>query len=148
MTMFRGMSASASALTAGRLTMDVIANNIANMNTTRTDAGGPYRRRYVVQAPRAESFQAALDLETDRTGTATGGGVQVTSIAEDKAPFRLKHDPTHPDADADGMVRLPNVDLLQEMTDLMLATRWYEANVTAFNAGKALAQKALEIGRP
>lgn len=146
MTLFGGMQASASALTASRLQMDVVANNIANLNTTRTADGNPYRRRFVVQAERTEPFSAALSREVDKTPQA-GLGVQVTAIEQDSAPFRLKYDPTHPDAGPDGMVRLPNVDLLQEITDMMMATRIYEANVTAFNAGKAMAQRALEIGR-
>ncbi|MDF2627106.1 MAG: flgC [Symbiobacteriaceae bacterium] len=147
MTIFSGMQASASALTAGRLHMDVVANNIANMNTTRGADGNPYRRRYVVQAERTASFDSALARETDKAAPRAGAGVQITAINEDTAPFQIKYDPTHPDADADGNVRLPNINLLQEITDMMLATRLYEANVTAFNAGKAMAQRALEIGR-
>lgn len=146
MIIFQGMQASASALTAGRLQMDVVANNIANLNTTRTAAGTPYRRRFVIQAERTESFESALSREMEKTPKA-GAGVQIAAIQEDTAPYKLKYDPTHPDAGPDGMVRLPNVDLLQELTDMMMATRLYEANVTAFNAGKAMAQRALEIGR-
>lgn len=138
MELFRSMQASASALTATRLQMDLIANNIANINTTRTPGGGPYRRRFLVQEERPFA---------DVLGQAGGGGVRVTAIQEDQAPFKVKFDPTHPDADNQGMVRLPNVDMLQEITDMMMATRVYEANVTAFNAGKSMALKALEIGR-
>jgi flagellar basal-body rod protein FlgC len=147
--MFRSMQASASALTATRLQMDLIANNLANINTTRTADGGPYRRRFAVQAERQAPFADVLDqaLGASSTPAPAGAGVRVVSIQEDQADFKLKYDPTHPDADASGMVRLPNVDLLQEMTDMMMATRIYEANVTAFNAGKAMAQRALEIGR-
>ena len=147
MTLFGGMQASASALTASRLQMDVVANNIANLNTTRTADGTPYRRKFVVQSERTESFAGALARAEGSGSQGTGMGVQISSIQEDASPFRLKYDPTHPDAGPDGMVRLPNVDLLQEITDMMLATRVYEANVTAFNAGKTMAQRALEIGR-
>jgi flagellar basal-body rod protein FlgC len=141
---FRAMQISASALTASRLQMDLAANNLANINTTRGADGQPYRRRYVVQAERQESFPALLDRQS---GQGTGGGVQVTAIQEDQSPFKLKYDPAHPDADTNGMVRLPNVDMLQEITDMMMATRVYEANVTALNAGKAMELKALDIGR-
>lgn len=147
MRMFRAMEASASALTAERLRMDLIANNLANINTTRTAEGGPYRRRYAVVEQRQDSFANVLAREGSRTETA-GAGVRVAQIAEDQAPFKEVHDPTHPDADpVTGMVRLPNVDMLQEITDMMMATRVYEANLTAFNAGKAMALRALEIGR-
>lgn len=147
MQLFRSMQTSASALTAGRLQMDLIANNIANMNSTRSANGDPYRRRVAVQAERVEPFALALTRSEYRQTLHTGAGVRVVEIREDESPFRLKHDPAHPDAGPDGMVRLPNVDLLQEITDMMLATRIYEANITAFNAGKAMAQRALEIGR-
>lgn len=148
MRMFRTMETSASALTAERLRMDLIANNLANVNTTRTAAGTPYRRKVALQAERrAESFQEALAREAGRAGAEVGAGVRVTQIVEDQSPFKLKHDPGHPDADGQGMVRLPNVDLLNEITDLMVSSRVYEANVTVFNATKAMALRALEIGR-
>lgn len=149
MSMFRSLEASASALTATRLQMDLIANNLANINTTRTADGGPYRRRYAVQTERHVPFSGVLNQALSAAGqpAPTGEGVRVVQIAEDQSPFKLKYDPANPDADASGMVRLPNVDLLQEMTDMIVATRVYEANVTAFNAGKSMAQRALEIGR-
>lgn len=139
MKIFRAMDASASALTAGRLQMDLIAHNLANMNTTRTAAGTPYRRRMLVQEERVPTFQDALDR--------AGNGVRVTQVVEDQSPFQLKYDPSHPDADAQGMVRMPNVDMLQEITDMMMATRYYEANLSVFNASKGMALKAIEIGR-
>lgn len=147
--MFQSLQASASALTATRLQMDLIANNIANMNTTRTAEGGPYRRRYAVLAERQVPFSGVLDQAMSAAGqpVSTGAGVRVVAVQDDRSPFKQKYDPTNPDADASGMVQLPNVDLLQEMTDMMVATRVYEANVTAFNAGKSMAQRALEIGR-
>lgn len=146
MGLFRAMQSSASALTAGRLQMDLIANNLANMNTTRTAAGTPYRRRVAVLSERIEPFQSVLNRQ-ENTPAPSGAGVQVRAIQEDQSPFKLKYDPTNPEADAQGMVQLPNVDLLQELTDMMMASRVYEANVTAFNAGKTMAMKALDIGR-
>jgi len=145
--MFQAMESSASALTTERLRMDVIANNLANYRTTRTADGGPYRRRTVVVEERQDTFAAALARETG-TPAEPGLGVRVAQIAEDQSPFQEVYDPTHPDADpATGIVRLPNVDLLQEITDLMLSQRMYDANLTAFNAGKQMALRALEIGR-
>lgn len=143
--MFRAMEASASALTAERLRMDLIANNLANINTTRTAEGGPYRRRFAIQTERREEFSEILGREASRLNE--GDGVRITAIQEDQSEFKLKYDPSHPDADEQGMVRLPNVDLLTEISDMMVSTRIYEANVTAFNAAKAMALKALEIGR-
>lgn len=145
MRMFRAMEASASALTAQRLRMDLIANNLANIQTTRTAEGGPYRRRYAVMEERRETFADALGRAVQQAEP--GLGVRVKEIREDPSPFKEVYDPTHPDADENGIVRLPNVDMLQEITDLMMATRIYEANLTAFNAAKAMALRALEIGR-
>ncbi|MGE5672568.1 MAG: flagellar basal body rod protein FlgC [Mycobacterium leprae] len=147
MNFFRSMEASASALTAERLRMDVIAGNLANMNTTRTANGDPYRRKFVTQAERPTTFQDLLAQKAGQPAPTVGAGVQVTAIQEDQTPFQLKYDPGNPDADANGMVRLPNVDMLQEITDMMTSQRTYEANVTAFNVSKAMAMKALEIGR-
>ncbi|MFZ5813993.1 MAG: flagellar basal body rod protein FlgC [Bacillota bacterium] len=146
MRMFQAMQASASALTTERLRMDLIANNLANINTTRTADGTPYRRRYAVVEERRDSFADMLAREAGRPAEA-GVGVRVAQIAEDQTPFKEVYDPTHPHADANGIVRLPNVDLLQEITDMMMATRVYEANLTAFNASKSMALRALEIGR-
>jgi len=147
MRMFRAMETSASALTAERLRMDVIANNLANINTTRTAAGGPYRRRFITTAERTQTFSDVLAAKQGEAPPVTGAGVVVTSIQEDPSDFKLKYDPSNPDADAQGFVRLPNVDMLTEITDMMMSTRVYEANVTAFNAAKAMAVKALEIGK-
>jgi len=128
--LFGAIDISASALTAERLRLDVIAENLANAGTTRTAEGGPYRRKVVLFAPRGGV-----------------GGVRVVGIARDPSPFRLRYDPGHPDADAAGYVRLPNVDVVKEMVDLITATRAYEANVTAIGAAKAMFQRALDIGR-
>jgi flagellar basal-body rod protein FlgC len=141
---FNAMISSASGLTAERLRMDIISNNIANANTTRTDAGGPFRRRVAVleSASPFETF-----LQQAMAGRAPQGGVRVAQIIEDQRPFKVKYDPTHPDADESGYVKLPNVEVLTEMVDLIGASRAYEANVTALNAFKSMALKALEIGR-
>lgn len=147
MNFFKSFNVSASALTAERLRMDVIAGNIANINTTRAEGGQPYRRKFVTQAERPQSFQEVLQAQQTGADPATGNGVQITAVQQDQSPYKLKYDPSNPEADANGYVKLPNVDLLQEITDMMLSSRVYEANVTAFNATKAMAMKALEIGR-
>lgn len=144
-----GFDISASALTAQRLRMDVAAANIANADVSRgrlvNGQWVPYRRKMVVlESRQAPKFDQALK---SALGQAPGRGVKVAGIVEDRTPFKRVYDPTHPDADADGYVRLPNVDVLKEMVDLMAASRSYEANVTALNASKAMFMKALEIGR-
>jgi flagellar basal-body rod protein FlgC len=121
---------SASALAAQRLRLDLIASNLANAETTRTGEGdGPYKRMQAI-------FEAADD-----------GGVTVRDVIADPRPPQLVYQPGHPDADANGYVAMPNVNTVEEMTDLVSATRSYEANVTALNASKAMTRKALEIGR-
>ena len=140
---------SASGMSAQRLRMDIAAENIANIDTTRTEAGGPYRRKDVVfQSYGENSFQEAMRNASRGQGfTSRHSGVRVSAIIEDTREMKLVYNPEHPDADADGYVTLPNVDLLKETVDSMSATRSYEANVTALNAMKLMAQKALEIGK-
>lgn len=146
MSFLSSLDISASGLTAQRLRMDVISENIANIDTTRTATGGPYRRRYVIfQEQGAKPFSQYLD--DSMNSTAGQGGVYVSQIADDQSPFTLKYDPTNPDANADGYVQMPNVDLTTEMVDMMSATRSYEANVTAVNATKSMAMTALDIGK-
>lgn len=143
MGFLNSMDISASALTAQRVRMDVIAENLANINTTRTVDGTPYQRRYVVfQQREGDTFSRYLDNAQAR---AAGEGVRVTEIREDTSPFKLDYNPEHPDANEEGYVQMPNVDLAVEMVDMMAATRSYEANVTAINAVKSMALKALEI---
>ena len=144
MSLFGAIDASASGLTAERLRLDVISNNIANANTTRTVEGGPYRRQMVVFEPRegTASFAQVLSQQID-----TGNGVRVVGITKDTSPTRRVYDPNHPDADANGYVEMPNINIVSEMVDMMTATRAYEANVTAVNAAKTMALKALDIGR-
>lgn len=153
--MFDSLNISASALSAGRLRMDVTSSNIANASTTRgTFVDGkwePYRRKMVVMEPREKAFdqvlQGKLQKQTQSQSQSNLQGVRVTGIADDQTPFKVVYDPTNPDANTDGNVMLPNVDLSKEMVDLLAASRAYEANVTAFNTGKSLMLKALEIGR-
>ncbi|WP_026974492.1 flagellar basal body rod protein FlgC [Alicyclobacillus contaminans] len=143
---------SASGLTAQRLRMDVIANNIANAQTTRTPEGGPYRREMVVLQPQYEStsFQSVLDQVSGGGSFGQAGvepaGVAVTGIVEDPSPFKVVYDPTNPDA-VNGYVQMPNVDISTEMVDMISASRAYEANVTAFDAGKQMAMDALSLGK-
>lgn len=147
MGMFDGLNTSASALTAGRFRMDVISSNMANADTTRgklvNGEWQPYRRKMVEMAPLQSNFQAHFNQAVGQSG----GGVKVTKVTEDQTPFKMVYQPDHPDADKDGYVKLPNVDPLKEMVDLMSATRSYEANVTVINANKNILMKALEIGR-
>jgi len=143
-----GIDISASALTAQRLRMDVISSNIANAETTRAGyVNGefvPYRRKMVVVEPMKANFSDILNGKLNAAGSQ---GVQVTEIRDDSTPFKQVYNPTHPDANADGMVSMPNVDILKEMVDMISATRSYEASVTALNASKAMFAKSLEIGR-
>ncbi|USG67921.1 flagellar basal body rod protein FlgC [Brevibacillus ruminantium] len=151
MSMFVGMNTSASALTANRLRLDTIAANVANANTTRaTQVDGvwqPYRRKMVELSPKA-SGQSFDNLLQGAIGMISGGseqGVRVTAIREDNTPFKRVFDPTDPDADAEGYVLKPNVDMMKEMVDLISASRAYEANVTILNGAKSMMMKALEI---
>jgi len=136
---------SASALRAERLRLDVIASNLANASTTRTAAGGPYRRRNVVfvAQPEEASFGATLESLTEQDARE---GVRVVQVVDDPTPPRLVYDPGHPDANAEGYVAYPNVNPVAETVDLMAATRAYEANVQAVNATKRMADAALSIG--
>ncbi len=147
MGMFTGIDASASGLTAERLRMDVISNNIANANTTRTDQGGAYHRRYVVFMPREKELQSFEDIFKRAVGNkkGTGEGVRAVAIAEDPEQGPLVYDPSHPDANEEGYVEKPNVNIVAEMVDMITAQRAYEANATAINAAKSMAMKALDI---
>jgi len=144
MSFLGSMGISASALTATRLRMDVIAENIANIDTTRTENGDPYRRKYVVFQERTNDRDFATFFNRARQAH---GGVRVIHIGKDMSEFKLDYNPAHPDADENGYVRLPNVEVVQEMVDMMSAYRAYEANITALNAFKDMAVKTLEIGK-
>lgn len=151
MSIFHSMNTTASALTSQRLRMDVISSNMANIDTTRAKIEDgewvPYRRKSVVFQPKEGRFSSFLQVAMNKGGNNTvGHGVRVRQIVEDTdTPLKLVYDPSHPDANEAGYVELPNVDPLREMVDLMSTTRSYEANVTVFNASKAMMMKALEI---
>ena len=140
---FRGMRISSSGLTAERLRMDTIASNIANATTTRGENGQPYVRKIAV-------FQENLQQELDKsTGTYKDSfkGVKAVGIVDDASPLRRVYDPSHPDADKEGYVTMPNVNIMNEMADMIASTRAYEANVNSMNAIKNMFSKALEIGK-
>ncbi len=149
MAFMSSMNVVGSGLTAQQLRLDVISENVTNSQTTRTEGGGAYRRKMVVfQAEGTRSpFQAALDRARGVASSGLEGGVRVTQIVEDPSDLKLVYDPTHPDANADGYVELPNVDMIKEITDAMAAAQAYSANVTAFNVLKQVATKGLEIGQ-
>ena len=138
MKIFESMEISGSALTAHRLWMDSISSNLANINTTRTLDGGPYKRKVPI-------FAEMLDKTVG--GYEDIGGVRVVDIAEDQSAPRLSYQPEHPDANADGYVALPNVNLVREMTDMLVASRAYEANLAVADSAKNMWNGALDIIR-
>lgn len=147
MSFFNSLDISASGLTAQRLRMDLISQNLANANTTRTEDGTPYRRKVLVFQQRGgdRPFSEYLtDAGKAKIGT---GGVRVLRVAEDQTPLKRVYDPANPDADKEGYVSMPNVDVTTEMINMISASRSYEANISALNAAKSMAMKALEIGR-
>lgn len=145
MDFLSSLNISGSGLTAQKLRMDVISQNIANAEVTRTEDGTPYRRKMVVLSSinGGSSFRDALNKATK----VKTSGVQVKSVIEDQAPLVPVYNPSHPDANEEGYIMLPNVNTAQEMIDMLGASRAYEANITAFNATKSMVLKALEIGR-
>lgn len=150
MSIFSAIDTSASALTAQRLRMDVVSSNIANAQSTRAvlNENGeyePYRRKMVVLQSEDNSFSSMLKHAS--ADSESVNGVKVSRIVEDDEPFKLTYNPNHPDANEAGYVEMPNVDPLQEMVDMMSATRSYEANITALNASKSMLMKTLEIGK-
>lgn len=153
MSIFGSMNTTSSALTAQRLRMDVISSNIANVDTTRArQVNGewePYRKKSVTLSENQGQFSSFLNVAMGKKANGSiGNGVKVTKINNDnETPFKLVYNPTHPDANEEGYVEMPNVNLLTEMVDLISATRSYEANVTVFNANKSMLTKALEIGK-
>jgi flagellar basal-body rod protein FlgC len=149
MSFLSSFDISASGMTAERQRLDIASENIANSNTTRTASGeGPYRRKMVVlqEVPSTTtSFRSRFNSLLNRT--ASKGGVRVTEIVEDQRDLQPVYNPDHPDANEEGYVMMPNVDLVKETVDGMSATRAYEANITAFNAMKLMAQRAIDIGK-
>lgn len=151
--MIDSLNISGSALTAGRLRLDVVASNIANAETTRTADGLPYRRRTVLLTSGGSQFDLMLKAQLQRLPvkhppgeSRAARGVQVAGIMDDAAPFEYRHDPDHPDADENGYVVYPNVDLVREMTDLLMASRAYQANATAFNVTKNMISTTYRMG--
>ena len=147
MSMFSAFDVTASGLTAQRLRMDVISENVANANTTRTEDGTPYRRKIVTfqQKGQQQTFSQVLH---NVSSSYTGSGVKVSQIFEDTTTeMNMVYDPSHPDADEDGYVTYPNVNTVTEMTNMIDATRAFEANVTVMNSTKGMALKALDIGQ-
>ena len=150
MGLFTAFDICASGMTAQRLRSDIISENIANVNTTRTSEGGPYRRKTVVFTEKhTNPFHNLLLSNMGVTGSGVSGtGVKVSRIVNDyETEMNMVYDPSHPDADENGYVTYPNVNVITEMTNLIDASRSYEANVTSFNAAKAMASKGLEIGK-
>ncbi len=159
MAFLKSLDISASGMTAQKMRLDVLSQNITNSTTTRTEDGTPYKRKMVVFEDRSNqaTFSAQLEkaqnkivkskLKSRAQDIETVGGVKVAQIVEDETALTAVYDPTHPDANEEGYVMMPNVDTTQELIDMMSASRSYEANIQAFNATKNLANKALEIGR-
>lgn len=144
MSVFSAMNISATGMTAQRTRLDVISQNIANVNTTRDSDGNVYKRKSVIFEEKTYvSFDDALINATGNLGK----GVKISEIFEDSSEGRMVYDPSHPDADEKGYVTYPNVNTVTEMTDMIDASRSYEANVTAFNASKNMELKALDIGK-
>jgi flagellar basal-body rod protein FlgC len=155
MGLFQSFDISASGLTAQRLRMDVISNNLANVNTTRTEPGdpnsGPYKRKVAVFEAREPEKKFSEVLGENIGRQQVGRGVRVTAIKESADPTKLVYNPEHPDAIKDGpmkgYVQMPNINVVTEMVDMISATRAYEANVSALRSTKDMMLKALEIGR-
>ena len=148
MSIFNSFDINASGMTAQRYRMDIISENVANINTTRTADGTPYRRKIVVfeQKPTRPAFKTVFDAQYHRMHE--GKGVRVMRVTEDHtSDFVMAFDPAHPDADENGYVHYPNVNVVTEMTNLIDASRAYEANATAFNTSKAMALKGLEMAQ-
>ena len=147
MSFFGSLDTSASGLTAQRLRLDVISQNMANASTTRTEEGGPYKKKSVVfeqvQNEPSNSFSSILNKKKQ----SGNNGVRVAQIVEDESEGSLVYNPTHPDANEEGYVEMPNVNIIDEMVNMISASRSYEANVNSFNSMKAMFTKALEIGK-
>ncbi|WP_225071609.1 flagellar basal body rod protein FlgC [Desulfuromonas sp. CSMB_57] len=143
MDIFTAIQVSASALSAQRTRLNVISSNLANVGTTRTPEGGPYRKQDVV----FRSSENIFDRQLQGAMQAGVKGVEVAEIRPNDRSFRTIYQPGHPDADANGMLVLPNINVMEEVVDMMTATRTYEANVSAIKSAQRMALKALEIGR-
>jgi len=149
MSMFTAFNINASGMTAQRYRMDVISENVANANTTRTEDGTPYRRKVVTfEEKGAGPGTSFSSIFNEKRSSYVGSGVKITSVKEDTwTDMNMVYDPSHPDADENGYVTYPNVNIVTEMTNLIDASRSYEANATAFSASKSMALKGLEISQ-
>lgn len=148
MSIFNSFGVNASGMTAERYRMDIISQNVANANTTRTEDGTPYRRKIVTFHEKKTNPSSFGTIFSKSRGQDVGDGVKVAGVYEDNTEEMKKvYDPSHPDADEDGYVWYPNVNIVTEMTNMIDSSRAYEANATAFNASKSIAAKGLEIGR-
>ena len=147
MGMYDSIEVSASGLSAERLAMDVIANNLANVNTTRTPEGGAFKRQLVIFAQKQEqSDNASMNpLDTEDDPGKSRDGVAAVGIMSDPGPDRMVYDPTHPDADANGYVHMPNIDVVKEMVDMIAASRAYQANVTAIQESRNMGNAAMNL---
>lgn len=147
MGMYSSIEVSATALSAERLAMDVIANNLANVNTTRTPEGGAFKRQLVVFAQKQSQTPGASmnPLDTEDDPGKSRDGVQAVGIISDPGPDRMVYDPTHPDADAAGYVHMPNIDVVKEMVDMIAASRAYQANVTAISESRSMGNAAIGL---
>lgn len=154
MAFFSSMNIVGSGMTAQQARLDVISENITNMNTTRTESGGAYRRKITIMQSESgkNGFREAMSRAARKghaisnRGFEQAGGVKIVEIAEDQTEMPFIYDPTHPDANEEGYVEMPNVTLVKEVTDAMAASQAFNANVTAFNALKQVVQRGLDIG--
>ena len=144
MGLYTSIETSASALSAERLAMDVIANNIANVNTTRTPEGGPFKRQLIVFQQKQEAAAAGANPALDDPAKSRAG-VEAVAIVPDNGPDRLVYDPKHPDADGQGYVHMPNIEVVKEMVDMIAASRAYEANVSAIQEARAIGGATLNL---
>ena len=147
MSMFKSFGVNASGMTAERFRMDIISQNVANANTTRTEEGTPYRRKIVTFQERTTDITSFGTIFRRARGMDVGDGVKATGVYEDQSDLTMVYDPSHPDANDDGYVLYPNVNIVTEMTNMIDAERAYQANATAFNASKSIAMKGLDIAK-
>jgi flagellar basal-body rod protein FlgC len=143
MGIFDSLNISATALTSQRLRLDLISSNLANVNTTRTSDGGPYQRKDVIFKSQPVSFESVLDdVLSEQTP-----GVAIDRIYNDPKPFMMRYEPNHPDANSSGYVTYPNINVIEEMVNMISASRSFEANTTAIETAKSMALRAIELGR-
>jgi flagellar basal-body rod protein FlgC len=145
MDFFSSMDISSSALTAERTRMNLISSNLANASATRTSEGGPYKRKDAVFSATPVESSGSFNRALSSAAGQQARQVEITEIVEDQNPPRMQYEPGHPDANAQGYVAMPNVNVVEEMADMISASRSYEANVTAVQAAKSMALKTLEI---